>query len=115
MSKGKRIAKPGNLASSPATSRTPLKIELDPELIRQLRALDRDARREIGETINQIGSALGLPHRHAGLGLRKLRGPFFEGRIGLKRRLIFETSSDGILYFHLMGSHEDVRKFIKSH
>lgn len=74
----------------------------------------RDERREIGVAINEIASAMGAPHRHSGIGLRKLRGSFYEGRIGLNRRLVFEFLPSGTLYFHLLGTHDEVRRFLKS-
>ncbi len=56
---------------------------------------------------------MGKPHEHAGIGLRKLGASFFEGRSGLRLRLIFEVLPGGILYFHLLGDHEEVRRFLK--
>jgi len=79
----------------------------------QLRALSRDERRQIGEAITKISETMGRPHQHNGIGLRKLQGVFFEGRSGLKLRLIFELLSDGTLYFHLLGNHDEIRNFLK--
>ena len=59
-------------------------------------------------------SAFGNVHEHRGLGLRALAHGFYECRQGLKRRLIFEYSA-GVLYFHTIGDHDDVRRFLKPH
>jgi hypothetical protein len=115
MPKAKRTAKPESRAALPATSNPSSRIELDPDLLAQLRDLSREERRVIGEAITEISCAMGRPHRHAGIGLRKLRGAFSEGRAGLKLRLVFEILNDGMLYFHLLGDHDEVRNFLKRH
>jgi hypothetical protein len=84
-------------------------------LLAQLRELGREERREIGAAITQIGLVMGRPHQHSGIGIRKLGSSFFEGRAGLRLRLIFEMIDDGVLYFHLLGTHDEVRKFLKRH
>jgi hypothetical protein len=63
--------------------------------------------------VTRIALTLGKPHEHAGVGLRKLSGAYFEGRAGLRLRLIFEVLKGGALYFHLLGDHEEVRRFLK--
>lgn len=115
MSKDKRIEKRAKAASSPATSSQSSRIELDPNLLAQLRHLRREERREIGAAITEIGLAMGRPHRHAGIGIRKLGSSFFEGRAGLRLRLVFEIIENGTLYFHLLGSHDEVRRFLRRH
>ena len=56
----------------------------------------------------------GNPHSHSGLGIRRLAPNLFESRVGLQERLIFQ-SLEGGLYFHFMGSHDKVQKFLRSY
>lgn len=79
----------------------------------------RTARRYRGADLDRIQAALdailagfGQPHAHAGLGVRKLRGHWFECRAGLDIRLVFLAAAD-TLTFHLAGNHEDVKKFLR--
>jgi mRNA-degrading endonuclease YafQ of YafQ-DinJ toxin-antitoxin module len=56
---------------------------------------------------------MGDPHTHAGLGLRKLhRSGIWEARVGLGLRLVFGLQPD-LLALARVGSHEDVRRFLK--
>jgi len=49
-----------------------------------------------------------FPH---GLGITHLRESFFEFRVDLSRRVIYERHQDLVRYI-LYGSHEDVRRFL---
>ncbi len=79
----------------------------------------RTARRYRGADLDRIQAALdailegfGQPHAHAGLGVRKLWGDWFECRAGLDIRLVFRAEKNH-LTFHLAGSHDDVKKFLR--
>lgn len=50
-----------------------------------------------------------IPH---GLGLIHLRDSFYEFRIDIHARVIFERERDRITYL-LYGSHDDIRRFLK--
>jgi len=49
------------------------------------------------------------PH---GLGLRKLREPYWEIRSSLAVRILFSIKGD-LVQLHLVGDHDDVRRFLK--
>ncbi len=51
--------------------------------------------------------------RPQGMGLRRLRGSFWEIRCGLKYRVLFELKKDWITFI-LVGNHNEVKRFIKS-
>ncbi len=112
MRKGPKIGGRANPGFTTVTSKPSL--EIDPRLLRQIRALGGRERQLIGQAIEEARLAWGTPHRHAGAGARKLTSGFFECRCGLKIRLVFEELPDGRLYFHLMGNHDEIRRFIKS-
>ena len=48
-----------------------------------------------------------------GLGLTHLRDDYFEFRVNIHRRVIYRRSSDLIQYV-LYGSHDQVRRFLKT-
>lgn len=50
-----------------------------------------------------------LPH---GLGLKPLRHEFWEIRAGISDRVIFRKSK-GLIEFLLVGSHDEVKRFLK--
>ena len=49
--------------------------------------------------------------RPLGLGLRKLKGNYWEVRVGLDRRILFTLESD-LATFLLIGSHDEIRRRI---
>jgi len=90
-----------------------LEIEFNPDLLQQLRALDKEQRRAIGQLIEKVRIAFGHPHLHGGTGLRAFRPDVFECRLNLRQRLVF-TFEPGLLHFHFIGSHEEVKRFLRT-
>ena len=89
-----------------------MRVEFSEGFLKRLRALSVAERKAVGEAVNAAVGAWGKPHLHAGVGIRRLYGPFFECRSGLKSRLIFEWA-DGALFFHFEGNHDAVRRFLR--
>jgi mRNA-degrading endonuclease YafQ of YafQ-DinJ toxin-antitoxin module len=77
-----------------------------------VREYPKPVRIEIGKVIDLLQESLGHPHRHAGLGIRKLMKNYFETRIGLDLRLVFKLDVDAIT-FVFAGTHDEVRRFLK--
>ena len=113
MPKPKKPAAPENPRSSKAASKPSLKIEFDPDLIEQIRLLDKQQRKAIGELIEKVRLGFGQPHLHGGTGLRALHSDVYECRLNLRQRLVFSLEP-GSLYFHFIGSHEEVRRFLRN-
>lgn len=87
-------------------------VRIHPHLLAEIRAKSHGERRQIGEAIAAAQSALGQPHLHRGIGLRKLRDDYYEIRIGIKLRLIFENTPSA-LGFEFLGNHDEVTRFLK--
>lgn len=69
---------------------------------RAFRKFDTHSQKEILEAIDGFLDNLVKAARPQGLGLRRLYGPFWEFRVGLKYRVLFELGKD------------EVRRFLKS-
>jgi len=91
-----------------------VKVELSPDLLREIRKLSKGKRAGIGAAIESACQAWGRPHEHSGIAIRSLGSGLFECRSGLDQRLLFQ-SLDGLLYFHFLGNHDEVRCFLRSH
>lgn len=90
-----------------------MRILLTERFQRDVRDLDQGQRRAVFDAILALPAALGNPHTHAGLGLRKLhRSGIWEARVGLGLRLVFGLQPE-LLALVRIGSHEDVRRFLK--
>lgn len=90
-----------------------MKVLLTERFQRDVRDLDEDQRRAVFDAILALPRVMGDPHAHAGLGIRKLhRSGIWEARVGLGLRLVFGLQPD-LLALVRVGSHEDVRRFLK--
>jgi hypothetical protein len=69
-------------------------------------------RREVSECVKAAAAAYGAPHLHAGIGLRRIP-PFMECRVNRDLRLVFRREGDALV-FHLCGTHDEVRDFLKN-
>jgi mRNA-degrading endonuclease RelE of RelBE toxin-antitoxin system len=114
MPKRKTPAAKASPKNSTATSRPSLAIEIDPDLLAQLRQLPKTERRKVGDAIESVRADWGRPHLHSGAGIRRLGANLHECRVGLQSRLLFQTIGTS-LYFHFMGSHDEVQKFLRAH
>ena len=83
-----------------------------PAFRRCLRGLPDDRLLAVLEAIRAAEAAYGNPHRHAGIGLRRI-GDFLECRDALNRRLIFQRRGE-VLEFHFYGTHDQVKAFLRN-
>ena len=114
MPKRKKRSKAAKPALSTETSKERLEVRLDPDLLGILRTLSKPDRKEIGELIEKVRDSFGKPHAHGGTGIRALGHGLYECRHGLSLRLVF-AAYRGLLYFHAIGTHDEIRRFLKVH
>ena len=88
-----------------------MKIETTRQYDRGFESLPSSLQEHVIEAIPDLVAAFGKPHAHRGL--RKLGGHLYEFRVGLGWRLVFRHDGD-TLFFLLIGTHDDVRRFIRS-
>ena len=87
-------------------------VRIDPALLKAVRRRTSAERRTIGRRIAEVQRIVGWPHLHKGAGLRKLRDEYFEARMGLKERLLFENTPEAMV-FEFIGNHDEVKRFLK--
>jgi mRNA-degrading endonuclease RelE of RelBE toxin-antitoxin system len=91
-----------------------MKIALTEPFVRDVRALDKPQRAAVFDVILALPKAMGAPHAHAGLGLRKLHASgIWELRVGLGLRLVFAVKDDTATLVRV-GTHDDVKRYLKS-
>ena len=90
-----------------------MRVALTERFQRDVRALDEDRRVAVFEAILALPRALGDPHLHAGLGIRKVhRSGIWEARVGLGLRLVFALEP-GLLTLVRAGTHDDIRRYLR--
>jgi mRNA-degrading endonuclease RelE of RelBE toxin-antitoxin system len=90
----------------------PLGVELTPRFRAGARALPAERRQQLAQAVAMLAGTFGQPHLHSGLGIRRLKGAYFECRVGRDTRIVFKLEA-GTATLVLVGNHEDVRRFIK--
>ncbi|MDD2763561.1 MAG: hypothetical protein PHE83_06260 [Opitutaceae bacterium] len=90
----------------------PCAIEFFDRFAVDARALSPDRRRELDDALRRLSEAFGQPHLHSGLGIRRLKRDYFECRVGRDQRIAFKLKGR-TLFMARIGSHDDVRRFIK--
>ena len=91
-----------------------MRFEFKPSFERSVKALNSIDKQEIKETAIHLVDILSQDKAlHQGLGLKRLRGLYWEIRQGIKTRILLRWEGD-LVEFVLAGNHDDVRKFLKS-
>ena len=90
-----------------------MRLVLTERFQRDAGGLSAEARAALLATILGLSQALGEPHRHSGLGIRKLHSSgIFEARIGLGLRLVFTLETDFITLVRV-GTHDEILRFLR--
>jgi mRNA-degrading endonuclease YafQ of YafQ-DinJ toxin-antitoxin module len=87
-------------------------LELSESFRSRVRTYPKATRRKIGAALQQLEQDFGHPHAHRGLGIRRLTGNFFEIRVSLDLRLIFQNRAESLLFL-TAGSHGEIQKFLR--
>ncbi|MGH9461758.1 MAG: hypothetical protein ACRD1X_11110 [Vicinamibacteria bacterium] len=81
---------------------------------RDVRDLKEDQRAAVFEVILSLPGAIGEPHLHSGLGIRKLhRSGIWEARLGLGLRLVFAMQQE-VLTLVRVGTHQDIQRYLRT-
>ena len=85
---------------------------LSPRFYVALKKLGQSDATRVEETLRILPDCFGRPHVHSGISIRRLRQNLFECRAGLKVRLLFRASAQGLEVF-FVGDHAEVRRLIR--
>lgn len=91
-----------------------MKFEFKPSFDRSIKSLHGPEKEEVKDVAARLIDMLSQDQDiHKGIGLKRLRGNFWEVRRGLKVRILFRWEKD-LVEFILAGDHDDVRRFLKT-
>ena len=91
----------------------PLGIEVSERFKRETRTLPEDQLDQLDQALRLLPAAFGQPHRHAGLGIRRLRRSYFEFRLGRDQRVVFRLDGSTAI-LQMVGDHDAVRRFLNN-
>jgi len=89
-----------------------VEIEYASSFLRIYKKLHKPDQDGIKETTGHIIDYYVTGQKTLGLGIRQLRGDIWEGRQGIKRRIVYHLGEDR-LNFLLAGSHDDIQNFLR--
>ena len=90
-----------------------MRFEFKPSFEDSLKSLPVEDRQEIKQVALKLIDILSQDRFiHKGIGLKKLRGDYWEVRRGLKMRIILRWHRD-LVEFVLAGGHDDIRRYLK--
>lgn len=91
-----------------------MRFEFKPSFDRSVKSLHGGEKEEIKSVAMQTIDILSQDRAiHKGLGLKRLKGNFWEVRKGLKARILFRWEGD-LVEFILAGDHNDIRRYLKN-
>ena len=90
-----------------------IRVDVGPRLSRSARKLGDPVVAEVEERLTLVSRHFGEPHRHSGLGLRKLGRRSCEARVSRGLRIVFIRESDWLTAYDLMDHHQ-VRQGLKA-
>ena len=90
-----------------------MRFEFKPSFDRSVKSFPGREKEEIKKAAIQAIDVLSQDKIiHKGLGLKRLKGNFWEIRKGLKARILFQWESD-LVEFILAGDHDDIKRYLR--
>ena len=90
-----------------------MRLELHPRLRKRVAKLSAAEREQIAAALSELALGFGNPHRHSGLGIRRIRKDLFECRAGLQWRIVF-FAEQGLLTAYDVMTHEKIQAWLRS-
>ena len=89
-----------------------MRYERKPAFDRTVRRLPSDRKTRVKGATQQLVIFFETRQQPQGLGLKRLRGDFWEIRSGLGDRVMFRLSGD-VVEFIIAGNHDEIRRFLR--
>ena len=89
-----------------------MRYERKPAFERTARRLPPDRKERVKSAVRQLVIFFETQQLPQGLGLKRLRGDFWEVRAGLGDRIIFRLSGE-LVEFAIVGNHDEVARFLR--
>lgn len=79
---------------------------------RTFKKLDPAARRKVAQSLEQFNEFLVSGRVSGGLGLKKINHDKYEFRVDIRLRIVMKLEKD-IFYLVLVGSHDEIKKYLR--
>ena len=89
-----------------------IRVDVGPRFLRTALKLGPQFTAKAEEKLSLVMARFADPHRHSGLGIRKLGPNSYEIRLWLQWRIVFIQESDRLIAYDIMN-HDEVRAWLK--
>jgi hypothetical protein len=89
-----------------------IRVDIGARVVRTARRLGPEFTTKAEEKLTLVAEQFGDPHRHSGLGLRKLGRKSYEIRVWLQWRIVFIKEPDRLTAYDVMN-HDEVRVWLR--
>lgn len=89
-----------------------IRVLLSERITKTASKLSPQIRSKTAQVISDVGAAFGDPHRHRGLGLRKLAARSYEIRVHLQLRVVFLHDGSDLIAYDIMN-HDEVARWLR--
>lgn len=89
-----------------------IRVFLSKRFLASLASLSGDQRQKAEKVLRDTMKGFGDPHRHAGLGFRKLTPDYYECRLDLRLRILFRSRQEGLIAYDIL-THDQIRALLK--
>lgn len=89
-----------------------MRFEFKPSFDRSVKRLDAHRKEKTKRAAAAFVDFIETRIKPEGIGLKHLRGDFWEISAGIKDRIIFRMKKD-LVEFIIAGTHDDIRRFLK--
>ena len=89
-----------------------IRVLLSERIKKTAEKLPPGVRKKASQAITDVGEAFGDPHRHRGLGLRKLARRSYEIRVHLQWRVVFIHDEKALVAYDVM-THDDISLWLR--
>ena len=90
-----------------------MKYEYKPSFDKTFKKLDLNRKEKVIQAVSPLVDFFETGKKAKGLGLKHLRGNFWEIRADIKDRIIFTLDGD-VVAFVIVGSHDEIKRFLKN-
>lgn len=90
-----------------------MKFYSTPAFVRLFNKLASSKKQSVKESIEELIKLYATGLHLKGLGLKRMGKDLWEIRSSLKDRILFSICGDTV-YFHVVGNHDDIRKYLKN-
>lgn len=89
-----------------------IRVDIGPRVFKTLARLGPEVTAQAEAQIALVAAQFGDPHRHAGLGLRKIAGRSYEIRVWRQWRVVFLHAENRLMAYDVMN-HDEVELWLR--